>query len=126
MKKVLVVILLTMVLVVGVTGCGGARYDGRLVAADSMMQAYPDSALALVSAVSTGSLATEGDRAYRDLLMTQARYKAYQDIHASDDSAITRAMAWYRAHSGERERLTRAYLYKGAVMQELGHVDSAM
>ena len=126
MKKVLVVILLAMVLVAGVTGCGGARYDGRLVAADSMMQADPDSALALVSAVSPDSLATEGDRAYRDLLLSQARYKAYQEILASDDSAITRAMAWYRAHSGEREKLTRAYLYKGAVMQELGHVDSAM
>ena len=35
-------------------------------------------------------------------------------------------MAWYRAHGGEREKLTRAYLYKGAVMQELNHVDSAM
>ena len=126
MKKVLVVILLAMGLVAGVTGCGGARYDGRLVAADSLMQANPDSALALVSAVSPGSLATEGNRAYRDLLMTQARYKCYQDITASDDSAITRAMGWYRAHDGEREKLTRAYLYKGAVMEELGHVDSAM
>ena len=127
MKKVLVVILLAMVLVAAVTGCDGLRrYDARLVRADSLMQADPDSALALVSAVSPGSLASEGDRAYRDLLMTQARYKAYQDILASDDSAITRAMAWYRAHSGEREKLTRAYLYKGAVMQEQGHVDSAM
>ena len=124
MKKVLVVILLAMVLVAGVAGCGRARYDGRLVAADSLMQASPDSALAIVSAID--SLRGEGDRAYRDLLMTQARYKAYQEITASDDSAITRAMAWYRAHSGEREKLTRAYLYKGAVMQELGHVDSAM
>ena len=119
--------LITLAIVVGVAGCGGLhRYDGRLVAADSLMQTDPDSALALVSAVSPDSLATEGDRAYRDLLMTQARYKAYQDILASDDSAITRAMAWYRAHSGEREKLTRAYLYKGAMMQELGHVDSAM
>ena len=118
--------MLTMVLVVGVTGCGGARYDGRLVAADSMMQVDPDSALALVSAVSPSSLGTDGDRAYRDLLATQARYKAYKDILASDDSAITRAMGYYRVHAGEREKLTRAYLYKGAVMQELGHVDSAM
>ena len=122
-----VILLLAAVLVAGVAGCGGLhRYDGRLVAADSLMQADPDSALALVSAVNANSLVTEGDRAYRDLLMTQARYKAYQDILASDDSAVTRAMNWYRAHDGEREKLTRAYLYKGAVMQELGHVDSAM
>ena len=120
-----VILLLAAVLVAGVAGCGGVhRYDGRLVAADSLMQASPDSALAIVSAID--SLRGEGDRAYRDLLLTQARYKTYQDITAGDDSAVTRAMAWYRALSGEREKLTRAYLYKGAVMQELGHVDSAM
>ena len=121
----MVILLTAMAFVVINTGCGGLhRYDGRLVAADSLIQASPDSALAIVSAID--SLVTEGDRAYRDLLLTQARYKTYQDITAGDDSAVTRAMAWYRAHSGEREKLTRAYLYKGAVMQELGHVDSAM
>ena len=126
MNKLLGIVLL-VVLVAGVTGCGWLhRYDGRLVAADSMMQANPDSALALVEAVGPESLRGEGDRAYHDLLLTQARYKTYQDITAGDDSAVTRAMAWYRAHSGEREKLTRTYLYKGAVMQELGHVDSAM
>ncbi len=108
-----------------VTGCGGVhRYDGRLVAADSLMWTTPDSALATLAAID--SLAGEANQAYRDLLMTQARYKCYADITASDDSAITRAMDYYRAHSGQREKLTRACLYKGAVMEELGHVDSAM
>ena len=120
-------ILLLLVLVAGVTGCGAwHRYDRRLVAADSLMWSNPDSALAMVEAIGPDSLRGEGDRAYRDLLLTQARYKAYQEITASDDSAITRAMAYYSAHSGEREKLTRAYLYKGAVMQELNRVDSAM
>ncbi|MBR3451442.1 MAG: hypothetical protein IKH25_01050 [Muribaculaceae bacterium] len=108
-----------------VTGCGGrARYDGRLVQADSLMWADADSALAVLSALDT--LRGAADSAYRDLLLTQARYKTYQDITARDDSAITRALHWYRAHNGEREKLTRANLYKGAVMEELGHVDSAM
>ncbi len=108
-----------------VTGCGGrARYDGRLVQADSLMQPSPDSALAVLSALDT--LRGAADSAYRDLLFTQARYKTYQDITARDDSTITRAMNWYRRHDGEREKLTRATLYKGAVMEELGHVDSAM
>ena len=121
----IVLSLITLVAIVaGVTGCGGAHCDNRLTAADSLMQTNPDSALAIVSAID--SLVTEGDRAYRDLLLTQARYKAYREITAGDDSAVTRAMAWYRAHGGEREKLTRAYIYKGAVMQELGHVDSAM
>ena len=112
-------------LVALVTGCGGAhRYDARLVAADSLMWTAPDSVLATLTAID--SLTGEGNLAYRDLLMTQARYKCYADITASDDSAINRAITYYRAHSGEREKLTRAYLYKGAVMEELGHIDSAM
>ncbi len=121
----LVRIVAISLLVAVVTGCGGAgRYDARLVAADSLMQPDPDSALALVLAVPPGSLTREGDRAYRDLLLTQARYKCY--ITATSDSDINRALDYYRRHSGEREKLTRAYIYKGAVMEELGHPDSAM
>ena len=112
-------------LVALVTGCGGVhRYDARLVAADSLMWIAPDSALATLTAID--SLTGEGDRAYYALLMTQARYKCYADITASDDSAITRAINYYRAHSSQREKLTRAYLYKGAVMEELDRIDSAM
>ena len=125
MKRLpLVISLAVLALVVVVTGCGGARYDSRLAVADSLMHDHPDSALALVEAVSPASLTTDGDRAYRDLLLTQARYRCY--ITATTDSDINRALDYYRRHSGEREKLTRAYIYKGAVMEELNHVDSAM
>ncbi len=125
MRGLLVAILSAVALVAVVTGCGGARhYDGRLVAADSLMHNRPDSALALVQAVSADSLPVEADRAYRDLLLTQARYRCY--VTATSDSDINRALAYYRTHDGEREKLTRAYIYKGAVMEELGHPDSAM
>ncbi len=114
-----------VLLVAVVTGCGRApHYDGRLVAADSLMRPDLDSALVLVEAVEPATLATEGDRAYRDLLLTQARYRCY--IVATSDSDINRALDYYRRHDGEREKLTRAYIYKGAVMEELGHPDSAM
>ena len=120
-----VIILFLAVLVAVVTGCGGAhRYDGRLVQADSLMQANPDSALAIVEAVNADSLSTQGDRAYRDLLLTQARYICY--VTATSDSDINRALTYYRHHNKGREKLTRAYIYKGAVMEELGHPDSAM
>ena len=127
MRHLLVVILLLMAgLVATVTGCRGTRVpdDARLVAADSLLASAPDSTLALVEALALDSLATDGDRAYRDLLLTQARYKCY--ISATSDSDINRALGYYRAHSGEQEKLTRAYIYKGAVMEELGHPDSAM
>ena len=125
MKNILSVIVVALVLVAVVTGCGGMhRYDARLAAADSLMLDVPDSALALVQAVDPASLTREGDRAYRDLLLTQARYRCY--ITATSDSDINRALNYYRRHDGEREKLTRAYIYKGAVMEELGHPDSAM
>ena len=126
MKHLLSVILVVLaVLGAVVTGCDGTRrYDSRLTAADSLMRVNPDSALALVEAVCRDSLTDDGDHAYRDLLLTQARYRCY--ITATSDSDINRALAWYRAHSSEREKLTRAYIYKGAVMEELGHPDSAM
>ena len=127
MKHLLVVILVLMVgLVAVVTGCRDTRVpdDARLVAADSLLASDPDSALALVEALAPDSLSTEGDRAYRDLLLTQARYKCY--ITATSDSDINRALDYYRTHSNQQEKLTRAYIYKGVVMEELGHPDSAM
>ena len=125
MKNILSVIVVALVLVAVVTGCGGMhRYDARLAVADSLMHDVPDSALALVQAVDPASLTRAGDRAYRDLLLTPARYRCY--ITATSDSDINRALAYYLQHDGEREKLTRAYIYKGAVMEELGHPDSAM
>ena len=125
MKKLLAFILALLVLGAAVPGCRHAlRYDGRLTAADSLMKDAADSALALLEDLSPGELHSGRDSAYRDLLLTQARYKAY--VTATSDSDINRALAWFRAHPADREKLTRAYIYKGAVMDELGHPDSAM
>ena len=66
MKNILSVIVVALVLVALVTGCGGMhRYDARLAAADSLMHDVPDSALALVQAVDPASLTREGDRGAR-------------------------------------------------------------
>lgn len=112
-------------LVAMVTVCSRSpHFDSRLIVADSLMRDYPDSALAIVQAVTHDSLAGEGDRAYRDLLLTQARYKCY--ITATSDSDINHALYYFCHHDNEREKLTRSYIYKGAVMEELGHPDSAM
>ena len=125
MRKLPVIWLLMLLLGAVVPGCGGAhRYDSRLTAVDSLMRNHPDSALKLLEALPPDSLVTEHDRAYRDLLLTQARYKAY--ITATSDSDINRALDYYCAHPSDQEKLTRAYIYKGAVMNELGFPDSAL
>lgn len=124
-KQLLVVILVMLVLGAVVPGCSDAtRYDSRLTTADSLMHDYPDSALAIIEAVNRDSLTTEHDRAYRDLLLTHARYRKRTAF--ANDSIINYALSYYRAHPAEREKLTRAYIYKGAVMEELGQPDSAM
>lgn len=125
MKQLLAVILAMLVLGAMVPGCGGApRYDIRLTTADSLMHDYPDSALAIIEDVNRDSLTTEHDLAYRDLLLTQARYKVY--IPATSDSDINRTLSYYKHHPKEREKLTRAYLFNGTALKELGFPDSAM
>ena len=108
------------------TSCHGgqADYDLRLNAADSMLHQAPDSALTLLTSMNNKDLKGQNNRAYHSLLLTQARYKCY--VTATDDSAINAALEYYRRHDSEVEKLTRAYLYKGAVMEELGDVTAAM
>ena len=125
MKNLVWIIVAMMVLGAVVPGCDDVpRYDGRLTAADSLIHDHADSALTMLEALTPTDLATEGDRAYHDLLLTQARYRVC--ITATSDSDINRALDYYKRHPNEREKLTRAYIYKGTVMEELGHPDSAM
>lgn len=107
------------------TGCHGVMDDdARLMAADSLLHHDADSALALLSSLDGSKLASAPDRAYHALLLTQARYKCY--VAATSDSLINMALSYYQEHPEEREKLTRAYIYKGAVMEELGEGEQAM
>lgn len=107
------------------TGCSGStHYDPRLVAIDSLLVSSPDSALSRLGAIEESTLKNEGDRAYHALLLTQAQYRCY--IKASSDSAINLALSYYERHNNEREKLTRAYIYKGAITDELGDYKAAI
>ena len=96
--------------------------EARLIAIDSLIAIEPDSALAQLEAINADALPTDL-RAYHDLLVTQAMYKAY--VPASTDTLITRAWRYYADH-GPYDRRIRAMLYRGTVAEELGHPDSAM
>lgn len=114
-----------LVLAMMVGGCEKQQpYDSRLVAVDSIMRQDPDSALALLKGMNSADLATAGDQAYYALLLTQARYRCY--VMATSDSTINVALDYYRHHDNEREKLTRACIYKGAVMEELGDPKGAL
>lgn len=107
------------------SGCDKApHYDPRLQHADSLMNQKPDSALSLLSGIDAKSLSAKSDQAYYALLLTQARYKCY--VAATSDSLINVALDYYTHHQGEREKHTRALIYKAAVMDEIGQPQVAM
>ena len=112
-----------MVLLTVAVGCGEMHYDSRLCAADSIIDVRPDSALALLRAMPRGSITRGDDRAYHALLITEARYKCYESIPSTD--TIDLAVGHF-ASSGDREKLTRSLIYKGATLEELGYLAEAM
>ena len=109
-------------------GCRGEKmptYDERLLAADSVLRSNdPDSALRLLTRIDGRLLSNAGDRAYHALLLTQAQYRCYVDI--TSDSTIDVALDYYKRHDDEQEKLTRAYIYKGAVTEVLRDPEAAI
>jgi tetratricopeptide (TPR) repeat protein len=96
-------------------------YNATLCRADSLMNDHPDSAYAILQKASNQD--NKRDRAYYDLLITEAKYKVY--IPATSDSLINVAVDYF-SDNKDREKNTRAMIYKGAVMSELGNAEEAM
>ncbi len=126
MNKLLNNCLLVTAMALVIVACSRQpHYDSRLVMVDSLLTVgLSDSALSVLSSIPSSDLTDEADRAYHDLLITQARYKCFTVF--TSDHEINSAIDYYERHSAEQEKLTRAYLYKGAVMEELGKPDTAM
>ena len=129
MNKNLFIILMSLAILVGLLpschGGGAPRYDARLVLADSVLRSNdPDSALQLLTTIDGAKLPSAGDRAYHALLLTQAQYRCYVDI--TSDSTINVALDYYKRHKGEQEKLTRSYIYKGAVTEVQGDPERAI
>ena len=122
MHKILLYIISTL-LAIAAFACGETHYDARLTAIDSIIDVSPDSALAELRALDYKSLSGSDNRAYYALLLTQARYKCYDSIHSTDTIEI--AVARFTSN-GDREKLTRSLIYKGATLEELQDLTNAM
>ena len=122
MHKILLYIITTL-LAIAAFACGETHYDSRLTAIDSIIDVSPDSALAELRALDYKSLSGSDNRAYYALLLTQARYKSYDSIPSTDTIEI--AVARFTSN-GDREKLTRSLIYKGATLEELGKPVEAM
>ena len=122
MHKILLYIISTL-LAIAAFACGEAHYDARLTAIDSIIDVSPDSVLAELRALDYKSLSGSDNRAYYALLLTQAQYKSFDSIPSTDTIEI--AVAQFTSN-GDREKLTRSLIFKGAVLEGLGNPTAAM
>ena len=102
-------------LILLLSGCGRSATRRTLLHAESIMEEHPDSAYALLSALSVDSAAPEEDRALHALLMTQAMDKTgrmTRDSLSRPYSMITFAERYFSNHF-DKERLMKSLFYKG-------------
>lgn len=113
MYQKLLHILLLILLILAPLGCGH-RPDSRLVLAESLMDARPDSSLRILDSISPATLHGDGDHALYALLLTQAQDKNW--LNPTNDSLISSAVDYYR-HTGDERRHAVASHYQGRVRQ---------
>lgn len=99
------------------------NYDKELVRADSLMGSQPDSVLRILQEIQLQQLATQADRAYYALLLTQARDKNY--IVQTDDSLILTAVHYYDSINDAPKRAS-AYFYWGNVYRDKNEYPAAI
>ena len=87
------------------------------------MNEYPDSALAVLNAISPDEMGQNSTRAHYALLYTQAQDKNY--IDETNDSLISVAVDYYRDTDDARHQFL-SYYYKGRVLANAGNYLDAM
>ena len=85
--------------------------------AEAVMEAHPDSALALLDTLDRSRLRTRGAKARHALLYSQALDKNWIDL--STDSIIKPAVRYYARHGSPDDRLKAQY-YLGRIYQNAG------
>jgi hypothetical protein len=114
-KHGLIYLLLPLLLL---TACGRHYdYPHELLAADSLCEVSPDSALLCLQDMSTQMLqGPEPVRRYYQLLTIRAADKAY--IPHTSDSLILQLVEYYE-HEGDPSLLPTAYYYAGRVLHDM-------
>lgn len=97
--------------------------ENLLSRAESVMEQYPDSALAILDTVSRQMLHGREQTARYSLLYSQALEK--NDILLETDSVIAPAVRYYRHHGTADERLLTQY-YSGCIHWNAGDLDEAL
>lgn len=93
-----------------------------LLLIDSLMQSRPDSSLYLLEQISDPQKIKNADKAFYNLLLTQARYKNYV---LQNDSSIQIAIDYYK-NNRDKEKLAKSYFYLGCVYLEQKKLPTAI
>ena len=116
--------LFLILVLLGFCACGHKPYPQSLIIADSLTNACPDSAIALLKNIEN-TLQTEPEttQMYYRLLCIKANDKAY--IPHTSDSLILPVLHYYIEKDDERH-LPEAYYYAGRVYRDLGDAPQAL
>ncbi|MBQ6166181.1 MAG: hypothetical protein IJK41_01910 [Muribaculaceae bacterium] len=119
-----IICIVAAIVVLGILGgCHGGVDNSQLVDIDTLLaQNLAEDALQMLKAINTSSYNNK-DRAYYDLLTTQANHDC--GIKATNDSTINAAVKYFKAHY-DKEKHARALLYQGCINVELGNLDKAV
>lgn len=115
MKKLLFFFLLAVMSLLSSCRKGSRVTNPILLLADSLMQFSPDSSLYLLEQISDPQKMKGANKAFYNLLLTQAKYKNY--ILLQNDSSIQIAINYYKSN-GDKERLAKSYFYLGCIYLE--------
>ncbi len=122
--KVMTQALFLVLVLLGFCSCGHKPYPQSLIAADSLTNVLPDSAITLLRNIeNTLQNEPEATRMYYRLLCIKANDKAYI-LHTSD-SLILPVLHYYIEKDDERH-LPEAYYYAGRVYRDLGDAPQAL
>lgn len=116
MRKIGFVILMLLFATL-VVSCGGNDVSKRLEQMDALLaEGKVDSVVTLLDEITLNSLQSKEDSAYYILIKTEARYRVYTQTPA--DSVINYSVEYYKGTS-DKEKLARAYFYKGVISYEI-------
>lgn len=121
MKKRFIYILL---ITVAFIGCGKGAMFNRLEKTDQFLsEEKPDSAYSELDRIKVSDLKNKRDSAYYFLLKTQTLYRLYKPV--TSDSMVNSSIRFYEK-AGDKEKLARAYFYKGVTIYDLGQTKEAL
>lgn len=89
--------------------CQPSGIDATLAEAERLMDARPDSALALVESIDPSAIHSRSTRALHALLLTQAQFKNYIDV--PNDSLISIALAYYDSSRDSYRKMLSLYYF---------------